>query len=974
MAGAGVLGRDDELARVDDVVAGRGPAALLVLGDAGTGKTTLLTHAVERARAEGQAVLVARGTAHEQDADHAALHRLLRPALDGVDALPGAQAAALRAAFGLAVTSPDPAVPDSAVPDPLRLAIGVLTLLSDLARDDRRVLAVVDDLHWVDPASARVLDFVATRLDGEPVALLLGSRPTGRDTRHLTTLHLGPLEPGAAAALVDAQPTPPRGERRRRVLRHAEGNPLALVELARADARLPVDDAAPAPLTARLERAFTDRTQTLPPATRDLLLLAAAAGAADLSAVLAAHTRLEDWEPAERAGLVRLTAAGGGAPAVEFRHPLVRSAVYGAATLARRTAAHRELAQLVRHDADRHAWHVAAAAVGPDEEAAALLDATAERARLRGGWSSAGRALERAAGLTPDPDVAVERLLHAGWCALYAGQGPWVLELMERARALASPARRAAVDGLTGWALTGTPRHAEAVTLLLGTLAPPTPTSAAGPGGPGAPPDGRGDSEHDSGHDSAHGGAHGGGPDGAADPDPAHASGAPGAAGTADAAGAAIAPAAVAAYLSGDPALTARVREALAGWDPSDHPQLLWARAACDPTAHATVTSAAIDRLLDAVDGNPDGLDHIALNGLSGAAWVIDDTARACDLMAAYLRKLDGPDHEGVNALVLDTYGAALLEAGRWDEAWARLEEARRVASATGNETVGLASQGALAHLAALRGEPEARDLAAAALVGIDPDATRVVGVRARWALGVAAASEGDWERAHQVLRLVLDDGAPAHPHLSLYALVDLVTCALRTGRNAEARAAAHTLRDAVGPGSSPRLHLLAAHAQALVAADDDAAEALFASALTQPRGGEWPFERARALADRGAWLRRRRRVVEAREDLSRAAETFARLGARPYAAWAVGELRAAGVRAAGAPDRGGVPGLATLSAQQRQIVLLAAAGLTNRQIGERLFLSPRTVGFHLYQVFPRLGVTSRAQLRDVVGDARPVI
>ncbi|WP_165350438.1 helix-turn-helix transcriptional regulator [Xylanimonas protaetiae] len=888
----GILGRDPELARLDDLVAGRGRGALLVLGDPGSGKTTLLEHAAAAARAQGQRVLVATGTAQEHDADHACLHRVLRPLLGRVAALPAGQRAAVESAFGLTDAPPD------AGGDALRLALGVLTLLSDAA-EDARVLVVVDDLHWADAASVRILDFVAARLEGERVALLGAARPTARDTHHVATIELGPLAPEAARAVIDLLPDAPRGEHRRRVLAHAEGNPLALVELTRAGS-LPVDDAAPAPLTARLERAFAARTQLLPARTREALLLAAAAGPDDLAAVVA-HQDLADWAPAEVAGLVRV----GGAAPLAFRHSLVRSAVYQGATGVERAAVHRRLATLVAADPDRFAWHTAAATAGPDAEVAALLDSTAERARARGGWAGAARALERAAQLTADPAAATERLVRAATAAMYAGQHRWVEDLMAAARPLAVGPQRSLVDSLSAWALSQTFRHADAVDLALSAVREPV--AGLGP----------------------------------------------------------LVSAAVAAYQAGDPRLAARTARALDDLAPgADDPAALWIRASTDPLGQAVPTGAAIDALLAAVDGVAARLGHLALNATSGTAYVVDHP-RAVDITAAFLHLLGQPGTSGVNALVANTAGAVLVDAGRWDEAWSRMTEAVSVAEATGGELVARQAGANLAHLAALRGDPEAADLATRALAGVDPDVTRAVGVRARWALGLAAAGAGDWERAYQHLRLLLDDGRPAHPHLALYALPDLVAAALRTGRPAEARAAAHALGTAVGPGTSVRLHALAAHAAGLVA-PDGAAERLFRAALDGLHGE--PFERARARADLGAWLRRRRRISEAREELALAAETAARLGARPLAAFVAGELRAAGVREAdAAPDA-----LEDLSAQQRQIVRMAASGLTNRQIGERLYLSPRTVGFHLHQVFPRLGVTSRTQLRDVVG-ARPV-
>jgi DNA-binding CsgD family transcriptional regulator len=576
----------------------------------------------------------------------------------------------------------------------------------------------------------------------------------------------------------------------------------------------------------------------------------------------------------------------------------VRSAVYQAATASERAAAHRRLARLVADDPDRFAWHTAAAASGHDAEAADLLQTTAERARARGGWAGAARALERSAQLTADPGRATERLLQAATAAMYAGQSRWVDDLITTARPLAVGQQAAQVDALACWALSHTLRHRDAVTLALRAMRDPV--VGLGP----------------------------------------------------------LVSASVAAYQSGDPDLTARIAGALEERNPgAADPAALWIRSATDPLGQAITIGGEIDAMVAAVDGELERLGHLTLNATSGTARAVDHPL-AADFTEAFLRLLERPGTSGVNALVSNTAGATLVDAGRWDEAWQRMTEAASIAEATGNEIVARQADANLAHLAALRGEPEADAHAARALAGADPEVTRAVGVRARWALGLSAAGAGDWERAYEHLRLVLDGGRPAHPHLSLLALPDVVRAALRTGRTAEASEAAELLRTAVGPGTSARLHALAAHAVALVS--DDAESHFRAAVAGLPFH---PFERAWAQADLGAWLRRRRRITEARQELTRAAETATRLRARPLAEFVAGELRAAGVRGADS----GPDALGELSAQQRQIVRLAAAGLTNRQIGERLFLSPRTVGFHLHQVFPRLGVTSRTQLRDLV-------
>ncbi|MFC8799747.1 LuxR C-terminal-related transcriptional regulator [Promicromonospora sp. NPDC057138] len=444
-------------------------------------------------------------------------------------------------------------------------------------------------------------------------------------------------------------------------------------------------------------------------------------------------------------------------------------------------------------------------------------------------------------------------------------------------------------------------------------------------------------------------------------------------------------PAVLAPAMTAPPAFARPVEDDAGPDEDLGPPHAIWLAASLDPTGSVKKVEAALTAM-----GHPSGLDQVTLNQLGGAAWVVDRTTYAVTALRTFLDRQERTALGGVNALVSNTLGAALRDSGAWDEALVAHAEAVRLAGTPDAEMVRRVADAELAALAALRGNPgTARELAARALVGLDADASRAVGVVARRALGLAALVEGDHERAHDALRLIVDEhGDPLHPHLSLYGAVDLVTAALRTGRFAEARKVSVAFREAAGHGSA-RLRALVEHAAALVAAAAEAAadraraEGHFAAALADREGATWPFERARVQLDLGVWLRRQRRVAEARPHLVAAQDTFERLGSGPFARRTAAELRAAGVRAAGAssgatvpaphPERaddGGAGTLPELTPQQREIVLLAAHGLTNRQIGERLFLSPRTVSSHLYRVFPLLGVTHRAQLRDVL-DAR---
>jgi DNA-binding CsgD family transcriptional regulator len=710
----------------------------------------------------------------------------------------------------------------------------------------------------------------------------------------------------------------------------------------------------------------------LPEATQRLLLAAAAAAPDDMSLFLGSLSEhaLADWVPAEEAGLVRLDATG--PQPLLWRDPSTPRALYEAAPFLDRQAAHRVLADALARRADRRAWHLAATTLGPDEQVARALEDAADAARVGGGWAGAARILERSAELSPDSTEAARRYLLAMRAAMYAGDGTWVGRLGARAADLTDDPTLTLEAGLaSGWALSRTTRHAEAVTLLT-TVA----VRAASAGNAGT-------------------------------------------------AWSALAPAAVAAYNSGHRAHREQVAVALevvtrhvaAHEADAELPAVLAPAVTAPPPfapladddgepagdlgpPHATWLAAALDpvgsvKRVDAVltaMGHPSGLDQVTLNQLGGAAWAVDQTEYAVTALRTFLERQERTALGGVNALVSNTLGAALRDSGAWDEAVVAHTDAVRLAGAPDMEMIRRVADAELAALAALRGDPAAaRELAAVTLAGLDTDASRAVGVVARRALGLAALVEGDHERAYDALRLIVDDyGSPLHPHLSLYGTVDLVTVSVRTGRHEEARRVAVAFREAAGHGSA-RLRALVEHAAALVAAAADSpagqaeAEGHFSAALADREGATWPFERARIHLDLGAWLRRQRRAAEARPHLVAAQDAFERLGSAPFAQRAVAELRAAGVRASGTyataasptphPERadadGGADALPELTPQQREIVLLAAHGLTNRQIGERLFLSPRTVSSHLYRVFPLLGVTHRAQLRDVLDERR---
>ena len=462
---APIIGREAELARLRGLVdpVPQASQVLVVTGEAGMGKTALLADAAGRARLAGMRVLSVTGRESESRLAFAGLHQLLRPVLSSAAGLPGRQAQALLGALGLAA--------DPGAADPLLTGVAVLTLLSDLS-EHSPVLVVADDAHWLDRSSLDALAFAGSRLEAEPVVLLVGARgqapPTGFD-RGFPQLHLEPLPAADAGQLLDGQPRAPRGRARAQVLAQAEGNPMALIELAKVIADDPAASrrwaAEPLPLTDRLSAVITARFAALPEQAQAALLRAAVADGPDLRAAASRGSGPDAraLAPAEQLGLIKIDRAG-----LRFSHPLVRSAIYHSAPFARRAAAHRQLAEALHDQPDRRAWHLAVAALHPDEHVASLLEATAAQAQRRGGAAAAALALERSAELSPDPGDQARRLVAAASAAVPTGQGDWVQDLATRALAVtADPQLRLTARYDAGWALAWSGRRTAALSALL---------------------------------------------------------------------------------------------------------------------------------------------------------------------------------------------------------------------------------------------------------------------------------------------------------------------------------------------------------------------------------------------------------------------------------------------------------------------------------------------------------------------------
>jgi DNA-binding CsgD family transcriptional regulator len=925
-----LIGRDAEIARLRGLVepVPGHSQVLTVVGEAGLGKSALIADTARRARSAGMRVLSVSGRETETALGFAGLHQLLRPLLDRVDRLPDRQAGALLGTLGL-VKAPSG-------PGRLLIGIAVLTLLSDVA-EETPLLLVVEDAHWLDRSSLDALAFAASRLDSEQVVLLLGTRgavpPRGFD-RGFPELQLRPLPDAAAAWLLDAQPSPPRGRARRQVLDQAAGNPMALIELSKVIAADPAAgrhwELEPLPLTSRLTSVIASRFTTLPADVRRALLIAAIADGAngDVAAMDLPGLGPDALACAEQLGLVTVDATG-----VRFSHPLVRSAVYHSVPFADRAAVHRQVAATLHEQPERRAWHLATATAGVDGQVASLLEAAAARAQRRGDAAAGVLALERAAELTPGRDERARRLSAAATAAIATGDASWIGDLARRAAAvtrdpeLGLRARRAA-----GWSLVWSNQRQAAIAALTAVAAEASATFPM-------------------------------------------------------VAWESLAVAAAVAYQSGDADALRVVAEKLRLLQHVARP----AKPAQQRDADALRLwiEVSIGRCHD----RPSALRRLAtvaeetsaahlLYRAGSAAWLLDEPELAMDLLHRSRAEVRGNPGQGTDAAAsraprngtpsagggsLGALGWVYIDAGRWDDALSFAAEADTFQSDIISATAGLIT----ATVQALRGESDASGSGVPAegdaAPTVSPEHSRLLAARALHAEGIAALSAGDYLMAYTQLRhLFADDGTPLHHHVSYLGVADLAAASVRAERQTDGREILERINAGLQGCLSSRVAHLLGRARAILA-DPSSQEAEFDKALADRDGERWPFERAQLQLDYAEWLRRRRRINEAKPILSAALHTFDGLGARPWAQRSEAELRACGVavQASAAPDA-----LWKLTAQQRQIVRLAAKGHSNRDIADRLFLSPRTVSSHLYRSFPKLGVAGRNQLRDVIDRA----
>ena len=893
-----LLGRDEHLATVRELIEGArdGGGALVLRGEPGIGKSSLLAEARRMAEARGMRVLSTTAVQAEGELAFVGLHQLLEPVLRFSDDIVEPQRHALLAAFGLA---------EGGSSELFVVALATLNLLTAATRTAPALL-VLEDAQWLDRPSADVLAFVARRVADEPIVVLAASRP-GFDSPllDLPVLSVGALDDRAAAALLDRAETDLDAGERRRLLVMAAGNPLALIELPRVWDTCGSEEGELA-LTARLERAFGDRVRQLPSAAHIVLLAAALDDTVDGRGGLAAAARLVG-EAEVASGLVaacgaELVDVDDGA--VRFRHPLIRSAVQRTATDAERYRAHAALADALPHELGRRAWHRAASYAGVDEGAAADLERAADVALRSGGAAAAVRALERAAELSADPQARVARLLRAAEIGYELGsRGERALR---NAEALAlGPAQRAHLLWLRSARdddVAAAPRRIPALIAA---------AEAA---------QRRNENEL---------------------------------------ALRLLSTAAVQGWWTDAPAATRAHLVAVAdGLGAAGDPRLLLVLG----LAATFERSADVTRWLQGIvaDPPPDPL----MTGIAGlAATRVDALDLADPLLTAAAEGLRARGQLGALARILIAHGVTAVGLARHGSAVTILDEARRLGEETGQMLVAAFAQAQAAIPAALRGDLDGAErlTAAAERVGAPVNAGFVLAT-AQHARAVAALADGRPAEAVEQLRRVHDRDDPAHHFaVKIRTVADLAEAAARSDQPETARPIVVELGALPSGTASPRLHAQLRYARAVLAADDVAERAFEIAAGREMKA--WPLLRARAQLAYGEWLRRRRHAADSRSHLRAAAEAFDALGVAPWSRRAREELRASGetIRRHQPDARD------QLTPQELQIVEMAAEGLTNKQIGQRLYLSHRTVSTHLHRIFPKLGVTSRTQLSGVV-------
>ncbi|WP_231122360.1 helix-turn-helix transcriptional regulator [Mycobacterium intracellulare] len=903
----GLIGRRAECEVIDqlvEVVCAGESRALVIHGEAGVGKSALLDYLAERA--SDCRVLRAAGVQSEMELAFAALHQLCGPMLDRLERLPEPQRDALRTAFGVIAGPP---------PDRFLIGLAVLGLLSEIA-DERPLLCLIDDEQWLDQASAQVLTFVARRLVAESVGLIFAARVPGRDLADLPQLVVSGLADADARALLDTVLTGPLDARvRDQIVAETRGNPLALVELPRGRSAQQLAGGfgllSAVRLSGSIEENFRQRISAMPEPTRNLLLVAAAEPTGDPALIWAAAARLEIGAdaaaPAVDEGLAEFDSR------VRFRHPLGRSAAYHSRSLQQRQQVHRALAEVTDplSDPDRRAWHLARAATGPDENVATELLRSAGRAQARGGAAAAAAFLERATVLTLDPVQRAQRALDAAAAKAQAGAFDAALDLIDLAEAgPLSDLQHARVDLVRAQLAFVTNRGSDAPLLLLKAAKRLEPVDAA----------------------------------------LARATYLE-----------ALSAAMFAARLASGCGILDVARAAAALPRPVN-PRLsdfLLDGLTAQFTDGYARGLAILRRAIDAAGSRTSSDDDLRCLWLSGIAalHVWDDeswdvlSARHVELARAAGALTELP-------LALSSRAVMLLAAGELTTAESLIHEAETVTEATGDR---VAPHGALG-LAAFRG----RAAEATALIeATERDVIRRgegVGLTiAEWAQAVLGNGIGDYQAAVAAARRAAQQLADIG--VSAWAAVELVEAAVRSGMSDIAADALHRLGEMTSASGTDWARGVEARSRALLSEGAEA-ERLYQEAIDRLGRTRMRAELARAHLLYGEWLRRERRRIDGREQLRIAHGMLDAIGMEAFAERARRELRATGETAR---KRTAAVSGEQLTAQETQIARLARDGLSNPEIGARLFISARTVQYHLRKVFAKAGISSRSQLDRVL-------
>ena len=898
-------GREQDIALIDRLIdrIDQGGSTLVISGEPGIGKSALLEVARHRAGERGVSVLSMTGVLAEVHLPFAALEQALRPLMKRAAGLVPRQRSALLAAFGMH--------DDMGAPDIFLVALATLSLLTESATR-KPILLVADDVQWLDQATHDVLAFISRRLSSDPVVLLVARRDDFNSSlgdASALRLRLSGLEETDAEHLLDAHAPGLPAELRSRFLKEATGNPLALVELPRGERATEAGDAPWLPLTGRLERAFSSRLSDLPHTARMLLFVTAENDGTSLHEILSAGEAMLG----ERAGIDALAPAIAAKlieidkTEVRFRHPLVRSAMHQAADPATRQRIHAALAAVIRDQLDRQLWHRAAATIGPDDELAGEYDRMAARALRRGAVAMAIEVLENAARLSSTARAKSDRLLRAAELAADLGQP----ELMERLLRQAdtdesdqlAPVRIAWCREISQPPAVDDPAK---ILALIGFAA------------------------------QAH------------------------AAGAADLASNLLWRAAQRCWwCSAGDELRARVLAAANQLElPEANPRLIAISAYVEPLRRGGDLYIKLQRLAETRHNDP-----AVARILGSTANVIGTFDISVSFLGESSAALRAEGRLSDLARVLFAQGWAETEVGDWTGAMREAEESVRLAEETGGLPWIAAATILKARLAGMQGNPDQSEAhaAQAEALALSIGASFLLAML-QIARGISAIGAGRHWEAHEHLRRLYAPADPAFNYgLKFFGLADFVEAAVFSGNAEAARGVIDEMERVSAPMPVPWVETMLHYGKALLAAPEDA-EQFFLQGLG-PAAKKWPFLRARLLLAYGGWLRRQRRSANARAPLREARDIFDALGASPWSDRAREELRASGETSRRRTEQV----WETLTPQELHIAQLAVEGLSNKEIGARLYLSHRTVGYHLHRIFSKTGITSRSGLRPIL-------